>query len=191
MHELWFTDQSDKNWQNKDTRIFTGQWQLKVHRSWSWWRSIGPFCFTSTEARWLIRDLAWHLVNITFIQCINKYWPNRFADLGNSQHHTGTRPFNNFVSLINRTDLGKCTHQCDETQRNNSIQALSTKIVLSGCKKWDGQQKKKEAKKRTEKKERLFLLACVSSRWWAQFPRSVLFCQPHQQLCTHSSDTSV
>ena len=26
----------------------------------------------------------------------------------------------------NRTDLGKCTHQCDEKQGNNSTQALST-----------------------------------------------------------------
>ena len=29
--------------------------------------------------------------------------------------------------------LGKCTHQCDETQENNSAQALSTKIVFFGC----------------------------------------------------------
>ena len=30
----------------------------------------------------------------------------------------------------NRRDLGKCTHQCDETQGNNSVQALSTKNVF-------------------------------------------------------------
>ena len=36
-----------------------------------------------------------------------------------------------------RTDLGKRTHQCDETQGNNSTQALSTKIVYFGCKKID------------------------------------------------------
>ena len=47
----------------------------------------------------------------------------------------------------NRTDLGKRTHQCDEKQGNNSTQALSTKMVFFGCKKRDGQQKKKKAKK--------------------------------------------
>ena len=29
-----------------------------------------------------------------------------------------------------RTDVGKCTHQCEETQGNNSAQALSTKKIL-------------------------------------------------------------
>ena len=43
------------------------------------------------------------------------------------------------------------THQCDETQGNNSAQALSTKMVFFGCKKRDRQQKKKETKKRTDK----------------------------------------
>lgn len=47
-----------------------------------------------------------------------------------------------------RTDLGKC----DEKQENNSTQALSTNIAFFGCKKRDEQQKK-EAKKRTNKKE--------------------------------------
>ena len=51
-----------------------------------------------------------------------------------------------------RTGVGKRTHQCDETQGNNGTQALSTKIVFFGCKKRDRQQKK-EAKKRTDKKE--------------------------------------
>ena len=48
--------------------------------------------------------------------------------------------------------LGKCTHQCDETQGNNRTQsqALSTKVVFFGCKKI-GNKTKKEAKKRTDK----------------------------------------
>ena len=33
-----------------------------------------------------------------------------------------------------RTDLGKCTHQCDKTQGNNRTQVLLTKIVFFGCK---------------------------------------------------------
>ena len=37
------------------------------------------------------------------------------------------------------------------TQGNNSTQALSTKLVFFVCNKRDGQQKKKEAKKRTDK----------------------------------------
>ena len=52
-----------------------------------------------------------------------------------------------------RTDLAKCTHQCDETQENNSTRELSTKIVFLGSKKIDRQRKKKEAQKRTNKKE--------------------------------------
>ena len=47
---------------------------------------------------------------------------------------------------INKTDLGKCTHQCNETHGiNNSAQALLRKIVFFRCKKIDRQQKKKEA----------------------------------------------
>ena len=38
----------------------------------------------------------------------------------------------------------KCTHQCDETQGNNSTQALSTKIVFFACKKITENKKKKE-----------------------------------------------
>ena len=53
--------------------------------------------------------------------------------------------------LHNGRDLWKCTHQCDETQGNNSAQAISTKTVFFGCfKKIGRQQKKKEAKKRTD-----------------------------------------
>ena len=37
----------------------------------------------------------------------------------------------------NRTHLGKCTHQYDETQGNNDTRALSTKFVFFGCKKID------------------------------------------------------
>ena len=80
----------------------------------------------------------------------------------------------NSANLVNqedsRTDPGKCTHQCDETQGHKSTQVLSTKIVFFGCKKRDNkrrrkqkrgqtrswynrQQKKKKAKKRADKKE--------------------------------------
>ena len=48
----------------------------------------------------------------------------------------------------NRTDLGKGTHQCDETQRNSSTQVLLTKIVFFGCKKIEiGGQQKEEGNK--------------------------------------------
>ena len=32
-----------------------------------------------------------------------------------------------------KLNLGKCTHQCDETQGNNSTRALSTKLSSSGA----------------------------------------------------------
>ena len=41
---------------------------------------------------------------------------------------------NCWCSCQNRTDLGKCTHQCDETQENDSTRTLSTEIVFFGCK---------------------------------------------------------
>ena len=50
----------------------------------------------------------------------------------------------------NRTDLGKGTHQCDETQKNSSTQVLLTKIVFVffGCKKIEiGGQQKEEGNK--------------------------------------------
>ena len=50
-----------------------------------------------------------------------------------------------------RTDPGKCTPLRDETPGNNSTQARSTKIVFFGCRKIDRQEKKKEAKQRTER----------------------------------------
>ena len=34
------------------------------------------------------------------------------------------------------------------------------------------------------------LSSCVSSHWWGQLPRSVLFCQPQQQLFTHPGGSS-
>ena len=43
------------------------------------------------------------------------------------------------------------THQCNEIQGNNSAQTLSTKNVFFWCKKIERQQKKKEAKTRTDK----------------------------------------
>ena len=36
------------------------------------------------------------------------------------------------------------------------------------------------------KRAHVLLFPCVSSRWWVHLPRAVLFCQPHQQLFTHS-----
>ena len=47
----------------------------------------------------------------------------------------------------NTTDVGKCTHQYDEKQGNNTW-TLSTKVVFFRRKKIDRQQKKKEVKKR-------------------------------------------
>ena len=35
----------------------------------------------------------------------------------------------------------------------------------------------------------VLLFSCASSHWWVHFPRPVLFCQPHQQLFTHSLKT--
>ena len=35
----------------------------------------------------------------------------------------------------------------------------------------------------------LVFVSCVSSYRWVHFPRAVLFCQPHQQLFTHTWDT--
>ena len=57
------------------------------------------------------------------------------------------------------TDLWKCTHQCDETHRNNSKHVLLTQIVFFGCKKTDRQQKNKEAKKRTDKTSMVLFFA--------------------------------
>ena len=96
------------------------------------------------------------------------------------------------------TDPWKCTHQCDETHRNNSKHMILTQIVFFGCKKTDRQQKKKEAKKRTDKNgpllcflllllsivshpKKIFfvkstcvlLFPCASSHWW-HFPKSIL-----------------
>jgi len=65
------------------------------------------------------------------------------------------------LKTFKRTALGKCTHQCDETQENNSIQALSTEIVCFGRKKIDRdpkEKKKKKAKNRTDVKQILKIL---------------------------------
>ena len=48
----------------------------------------------------------------------------------------------NFRWRTSGTNLGMCTHQCDETQGNSSARALSTKIVFFGCKKIDNNNKK-------------------------------------------------
>ena len=52
----------------------------------------------------------------------------------------------------NRTDLGKCTHQCDEVQAYNSTQAFSTKTVFFGYK--ERQTTKEEGSKYEDKQER-------------------------------------
>ena len=44
------------------------------------------------------------------------------------------------------TDLWKCTHQCSETQGNNSAQALLTKMVFFRCKKRDRPRKEAGSK---------------------------------------------
>ena len=49
-----------------------------------------------------------------------------------------------FVCLFEiRTDLGKCTHQCNEAQENYSTQTLSTKMIFFGCKKIDNKRRRK------------------------------------------------
>ena len=50
-----------------------------------------------------------------------------------------------------RTDVEKCTHQCDETQGNNSTQALLTKLFFFGCKKRD--TTKEEGSKQEDRQE--------------------------------------
>ena len=37
----------------------------------------------------------------------------------------------------------------------------------------------------------ILLFTCILLYWWVHFPRSVLFCQPYQQLFTHSSHLGV
>ena len=45
----------------------------------------------------------------------------------------------------------------------------------------------------TRKYTRVFIrvFPCILSYWWVNFPRSVLFWQPHQQLITHSNDQAI
>ena len=84
----------------------------------------------------------------------------------------------------NRRDLGKCTHQCDETQGNNSVQAISTKkcllqlflvcpllcfllfvvVCLSSC----------TRRRKFAESACALLFPCVSSHWWVHFPWSGL-----------------
>ena len=45
---------------------------------------------------------------------------------------------------MDRTDVEKCTHQCDETQGINSTRALSAKIVFFGFKKIDNKRRRKQ-----------------------------------------------
>ena len=49
------------------------------------------------------------------------------------------------------TDLGKCTHQCHETQGNNSTEVLSTKIVFFGCKNIDNKRRGKKRRGQTRR----------------------------------------
>ena len=95
----------------------------------------------------------------------------------------------------NRTDLGNCTHQCDETQGNNSSGARRQTTKAE-----DKQQKKKEAKSvyLLTHEEQFFLSKAlvyyhglfpgVSSHCWVHFPRSVLF---HPGMCDHMQLTAV
>ena len=63
-----------------------------------------------------------------------------------------------------RTDLGKSTHLYDETQ--GTVEHLTKAIFC--------------------RKRLCFTVPCVPSYRRVHFPRPVLFCQPHQQLFTHS-----
>ena len=65
--------------------------------------------------------------------------------------------------LSYRTDIGKCTHQCDETQGNNSTryERFRTKIVFFGYKKIDNKTfflflKKFSLKKKEKRKKKIF-----------------------------------
>ena len=73
------------------------------------------------------------------------------------------------ASEVDKIDLRKCTIQCHETQANDSTQALSTKTVCFGCKKIDIQTtKEEEAKKRTDKKELMYLKKKSISVFWSE-----------------------
>ena len=149
---------------------------------------------------------------------------------------------------MNGTDLGKCTHQCVETQGNSTTKALSFVVVVVVVVAviavivvvgwwwwwwwwwWFSSGVKRETDNTRGMNEYVFILSifvhqlllvctllcflllfvvclssytrirpffvvvesayvllfpCVSSQWCAYFPRSVLFCQPHQQLFIH------
>ena len=75
----------------------------------------------------------------------------------------------------NRTDLGKGTHQCNETQENNSTHALLSVFFASFffcCLPLFLHPKKTIFVERAC----VLLFPCVSSHWWVHFPRCVLFC---------------
>ena len=56
----------------------------------------------------------------------------------------------------NNTDVGKCTHQCDETQGNDSTRVLSTKHFL------DRQTTKEEGSKEEDRQEGADLTMALS-----------------------------
>ena len=106
----------------------------------------------------------------------------------------------------NRTDLGKCSHEDEEKQGDNNTQVLSAKFAFFRCKKITTKRNRNFLSflfftsfffcclfiflhpKKTIFVESVYalLFPCFSSYWWVHFPRSVLFCQPHQQLFTDS-----
>ena len=81
-------------------------WRVNLHDGWS------PQWFTS-----LIRGMLDSLGSIY----LTLFMPGNFSSGCSSSQEWPRR---------DRTDLGKCTHQSDETQRNNSTQALSTNLVF-------------------------------------------------------------
>ena len=79
-----------------------------------------------------------------------------------------------------RTDLGKRTHQCNETQWKIVHNHFRQKKSSLGVRR---ETTKEEGSKEEDRRE----AADVKKSRWVHFPRSVLFCQHHQQLFTHSS----
>ena len=72
------------------------------------------------------------------------------------------------LSLSIRTDTGKRTPNETKHKEYNITQVLSTKTAFFRCKKRERQQKKKEAKKRTDKELMNilnFIFCCFTSSW--------------------------
>ena len=88
----------------------------------------------------------------------------------------------------NRRDLWKCTHQCDETQGNNSAQAISTKMVFFGCRKIDNKRRRKQRRGQARRSwcknvcPLLCFLLLLLSAYLLEAPEEDSFCR--NRLCT-------